>query len=141
MSNYTHNLPAVVIREPVMFPYMQLNFDVIDPLAQMAAGEAMRRDSRVFVVLQKRPEKEEITPADIYEAGTIAVIKQIMRMPGSIRLILQGVARGIVHEYTQTTPFFECEVTEIDETYAEYSKTEEAYCRVIKKEAGGVFCR
>ena len=133
MSNYTHNLPAVVIREPVMFPYMQLNFDVTDPLAQMAAGEAMRRDSRVFVVLQKRPEKEEITSGDLYETGTIAVIKQIMRMPGSVRLILQGVARGIVREYTQIAPFFECEVTEIDETYAEYSKTEEAYCRVIKK--------
>lgn len=134
MNNYTHNLPAVAMRGLVMFPFMQLNFDVARPSSAQAVEEALKRDSRVFLVTQKQPEKEDITTDDLYETGTVAVIKQIMRLPGGVvRLIVQGIARGIVHEYTQTEPYFECEVTEIDETYSEFSKVEEAYCRVIKK--------
>ncbi|MBQ3427237.1 MAG: endopeptidase La [Clostridia bacterium] len=134
MNNYTHNLPAVAMRGLVMFPFMQLNFDVARAASTQAVDEALKRDSRVFLITQKQAEKEDITTDDLYETGTVAVIKQVMRLPGgAIRLIVQGIARGIVHEYTQTEPYLECEVTEIDETYSELSKIEEAYCRVIKK--------
>lgn len=140
MAKYTHNLPAVAVRGLVMFPYMQLNFDVARPASVQAVEEALKRDSRVFLVTQKNPETEDITTDDLYETGTVAVIKQIMRLPGNvIRLIAQGIERGITREYTQTEPFLECEITELDETYCELSKTEEAYCKIIKKKLENYF--
>lgn len=134
MTNVTHVLPTVAMRGIVMFPYMQLNFDVARDVSAAAVEEASKRDSRIFLVTQKNAEADNVGPQDLYTTGTIATIKQIMHLPGNVtRLIVQGISRGVIEEFTKTKPYLECSVQPIDETYSALSKSEEAYCRVIKK--------
>ena len=135
MSNTTHTLPTVAMRGLVVFPYMQLNFDVARESSIKAIEEAAQNHkSQVFLLTQKNPDTENPKTTDLYEVGTIAVIKQVMRLPGNIvRLIVQGMARGVVNSFEKADPFFMCDITQIDETYSELSNVEEAYCRVIKK--------
>lgn len=134
VANVTHILPTVAMRGIVMFPYMQLNFDVARDISVAAVEEAAKRDSRIFLAAQKSADADNVGTQDIYTTGTIATIKQIMHLPGNVtRLIVQGISRGVIEEFTKTEPYFECSVQEIDETYSTLSKSEEAYCRVIKK--------
>ncbi|MGN0162716.1 MAG: LON peptidase substrate-binding domain-containing protein, partial [Candidatus Ornithomonoglobus sp.] len=141
MEKYTHVFPTVAMRGIVMFPYMQLNFDVARPASIKAIEDAMRDNSRIFLVTQRQPDKEDnITPDDLYRVGTIAVIKQVMHLPGNVtRLIVKGLSRGIIRSYVQESPSFVCEVEEVNETYSGLSDREEAYCRAIKKKVEEYF--
>lgn len=140
MADFIHTLPTIAMRGIVMFPYMQLNFDVARKESVQAIEEASKRDSRIFLVTQRRADEDAPKPAGLYGVGTIAIIKQVMHLPGNVtRVIANGVSRGLVGDFTKTEPYLECEVTEIDETYSEFSKTEEAYCRVIKQKLENYF--
>lgn len=141
MEKFTHSYPTVAMRGIVTFPYMQLNFDVARSASILAVEEAMRRDSKIMLVAQRQTEKEEnVTPDDLYRMGTVAVIKQVMHLPGNVtRLIVKGLTRAVVRSYEQESPFFITEVEEIDETYSEISDKDDAYCRAIKKRAEEYF--
>ena len=133
MENKIHTLPAVAMRGLVMFPYMQLNFDVARPASIKAIEAASQGDSRIFLVTQKKAEVENPTADDIYRVGTIAQIKQIMHLPGNVtRLIVKGLSRAVVCEYTGTNPYIECKVEEINELYPNVTEMDEAYLRALK---------
>ncbi|MDD6763313.1 MAG: endopeptidase La [Clostridiales bacterium] len=141
MEKYTHVFPTVAMRGIVVFPYMQLNFDSARPASIKAIEEAVHGNSRIFLVTQRQPDKEDnITPDDLYRVGTIAVIKQVMHLPGNVtRLIVKGISRGIIRSFVQESPSFVCEVEEVNETYSSLSEREEAYCRTIKKKVEEYF--
>ncbi len=133
MENNIHTLPTVAMRGLVVFPYMQLNFDVARKASIKAIETASNGDSRIFLVTQKRAETDKPTPDDVYRVGTIAQIKQIMHLPGNVtRLIVNGLSRGIICDYESTDPHFMCRVEEINETPT-VSDLAEAYVRAIKK--------
>ncbi len=128
------------MRGLVVFPYMQLNFDVARDASVKAIEEALKADSRIFLVAQKNVDDENPTPEQIYNTGTIAHIKQVMHLPGNItRLIVKGVSRGVIQDYVETKPYLQCEISEINETYSSISDVEEAYCRTIKNRLEGYF--
>ena len=134
MENKIHTLPTVAMRGLVMFPYMQLNFDVARPASIKAIEAASQGDSRIFLVTQKKAELETPTPDDIYRVGTIAVIKQIMHLPGNVtRLIVKGISRAVVCEYEDNEGYLKCRVEEINELYSGTMEMDEAYCRVLKQ--------
>ena len=133
MENNIHSLPTIAMRGLVVFPYMQLNFDVARTASVKAIETASQKDSKVFLVTQRKAEVENPNEDDIYRVGTIAVIKQIMHLPGNVtRLIVKGVSRGIIREYESTSPHFVCRVEEINEAPISATDSEEAYCRVLK---------
>lgn len=133
MENNIHSLPTVAMRGLVVFPYMQLNFDVARTASVKAIETASQQNSKIFLVTQRRAEVENPKEDDIYRVGTIAVIKQIMHLPGNVtRLIVKGISRGIIREYESTSPHFVCRVEEINEAPISVTDAEEAYCRVLK---------
>ena len=136
MEKKIYNLPTVAMRNIVIFPYMQLNFDVARSESVKAVEASAAKDSRIFLVTQRDPENEKVEPDGLYTTGTIAVIKQIMHLPGNVtRLIVKGVSRGIIQNITQTSPCFMCDVEEIDETYSELTNVELAYGKALKRKA------
>ena len=133
MENNIHSLPTVAMRGLVVFPYMQLNFDVARTASVKAIETASQQNSKIFLVTQRKAEVENPKEDDIYRVGTIAVIKQIMHLPGNVtRLIVKGISRGIIREYESTSPHFVCRVEEINEAPISVTDAEEAYCRVLK---------
>ena len=134
MENKIHTLPAVAMRGLVVFPYMQLNFDVARKASVKAIEAASQGDSRIFLVTQKKAEIENPEEADLYRVGTIAVIKQIMHLPGNVtRLIVKGISRGIVRDYENNESYIKCNVEEINELYSGVTELDEAYCRLLKQ--------
>ena len=93
MEKKIYNLPTVAMRNIVIFPYMQLNFDVARSESVKAVEAASAKDSRIFLVTQRDAEEEKVSAQSLYTTGTIAVIKQIMHLPGNVtRLIVKGIS-------------------------------------------------
>jgi len=72
-----------------------------------ALDEAMAQDRTILLVAQKEVGTDDPTPDDIYTVGLVAGIMQITKVPdGTVRLVLEGIERARIKEYTQTDPHF-----------------------------------
>ncbi len=130
-------LPVLPIRGLPVFPYMIIHFDVGRHKSVSAIEESMIEDQLLMLLAQKDPETEHITPDDLYTVGTIARIKQILKISDTdVRVLVEGISRAKVEEFTSTSPYFECEVTEYipdnDKTDDELI-CEDAYIREISE--------
>ena len=107
-------MPVMALRGLTIFPNMLLHFDVGRDTSIRALDEAMTTGQPIFLVAQRELAVEEPRFEDLYEAGTISNIRQILRLPGdNVRVMVEGVSRGKLHSLTQTTPFLQGVVEEI----------------------------
>ena len=82
------------MRGLVVFPYMQINFDVARDLSVNAISDASSNNSYVFLVPQKDAGNMNPKFDDLFRIGTIAQIKQIMQLPGNgTRVIAKGISK------------------------------------------------
>lgn len=133
MANKIHLLPTIAVRGIVLFPYMHLNFDVGRKSSINAVREAEETDSLIFVTSQKDPGMIEAGENDIYRIGTIAKIKQVLKNNGEVvRLIVEGISRGIITDVIEENPHLVCEIREISDNDDLDSETGEAYVREIR---------
>lgn len=110
-SNRT--IPLIPLRGLTVFPYMVIHFDVGRERSINALEEAMVNDQLVFLVAQKEAETNAPTLEDIYEVGTIAKIKQMLKLPGdTIRVLVEGISRGKIINVLQEAPYFQVEIEE-----------------------------
>ncbi|MBQ8094213.1 MAG: endopeptidase La [Clostridia bacterium] len=88
--------PFVPMRGMVLFPKTVLHFDAGRTRSVEALEEARKRDSLIFLAAQKDPAAEEEPEIDgIYPVGTVAKIKQIVKLPGQhSRVIVEGIYRA-----------------------------------------------
>lgn len=101
-------LPMLPLRGLTIFPYLVLHFDVGRARSIAALEEAMVNNQEIFLVTQKDIKIEEPEIDDIYEVGTISKIKQLLKLPGeTIRVLVEGLERAKILEYTKEEPFFE----------------------------------
>jgi ATP-dependent Lon protease len=110
--------PVVALREFVIFPSMFTPLDVGRPKS-VRAVDAVAADLRMFLtVMQKDKDIQDPQPPDdLYAIGTLVTILRMMRAPdGRIQLLLRGLARVRIDEWTQTDPFLKARYTIIDET-------------------------
>ncbi len=113
MSDYTIELPLIPLRGMSIFPYMVLHFDVGREQSIKALEEAMINDQLVFLVSQKEAEISMPSTEDFYHVGTVAKIKQMLKLPGdTIRVLVEGISRGEITSFVQEDPFFVAEVEE-----------------------------
>ncbi len=126
-------LPIIALRRITVFPNMIINFDVSRKKSVSALEKAMLGGREIFVVTQKDPEVEDPSFDDLYKIGTVAVIKQIAKLPDNmVRVLVEGRQRAELLEaedrddskFGVVTP---CTVEEIDPV------TEEAMCRTVKE--------
>ena len=104
----TLSMPVLALRGLMVFPHMVLHFDVGRSKSVAALEQAMLEDQRVFLVAQRDTEVEDPTVEDLCTVGTIAVIKQVMNLPGdSLRVLVEGVSRGRLMSIMQEEPYLE----------------------------------
>lgn len=109
-------LPAMALRGVTVFPNMSLHFEVERDISMRALEQAMEQGKRIFLVTQRDIAKAEVEDGDLYEIGTISVIKQVLRLPGNnARVLAEGVARGRLVDLMQTTPYLQAEVQPMEE--------------------------
>ncbi|CEP67065.1 Lon protease, bacterial/eukaryotic-type [Moorella glycerini] len=124
-------LPLLPLRGVIVFPYTVIHLDVGRERSVSAIEEAMLRDRVIFLAMQKEAQDDDPGEDDIYTTGTIAEIKQLLKLPGgTIRILVEGIRRGKIREYLSYDPFLKVEVEEAPEP-AETSSEIEALMRCL----------
>lgn len=109
-------LPLLPLRGILVFPNMVLHLDVGRERSVNALEQAMVEDSLVLLVAQKEARVDDPKPEEIYGIGTIAQIKQMLKLPGgTIRVLVEGLSRATIRDYKATEPYFQVQVDEIPE--------------------------
>jgi ATP-dependent Lon protease len=86
-------LPVVPLRGAVVLPTTVAPLGVSRPLSVEAVNRALAGDRLVLLVMQKN-EVEEPTLEDLHRVGTVAVIRQMAKSPGGMRVLVEGIVRG-----------------------------------------------
>ncbi|MEQ3354026.1 endopeptidase La [Aedoeadaptatus acetigenes] len=110
------NFPLLALRDMVILPHVITHFDAARKPSVAAIERADGSDGYIFVVTQRDPEVEEPEAEDLYETGTICKINQILRLPGGIvRVLVKGVARGVIQSVDTTGKWMEADVVRYDD--------------------------
>ena len=121
-------MPALALRGINVFPHMLLHFDVAREASIKALDEAMSTASPIFLVTQRDLTVEHPQQEDLYPIGTIATVRQILRLPeNNVRVMVEGTARGRLLTLYRAEPFLSVGVEEIPaaiKNRANSSKTE-----------------
>ncbi|MEG2350940.1 MAG: LON peptidase substrate-binding domain-containing protein, partial [Hungatella sp.] len=81
MSEETMSLPMVALRGMTILPETVVHFDVSRERSVEAIQEAMIEEQKIFLVAQKEIDTESPQLEDLYQVGTIASIKQVIKLP------------------------------------------------------------
>lgn len=79
----------------MVFPHTVMHIDVGRNRSMDAVSQAMDKDQRILLVSQRNEETEAPQLEDLYQAGTIAAIKQVLHLPGNnLRVLVEGESRA-----------------------------------------------
>ncbi|MBB6451939.1 ATP-dependent Lon protease [Salirhabdus euzebyi] len=125
-------LPLLPLRGLIVYPSMVLHLDVGRDKSVKALEKSMVEDNKIFLASQKEVNIDEPRKEDIYRMGTIATVKQMLKLPnGTIRVLVEGLDRAELIQYKEDEEeFFLVEVEEISEDHGDKLE-EEALMRTL----------
>lgn len=116
MDNEIKSMPMVPLRGMTILPEMVVHFDVSRQRSIAAVQEAMAEGQEIFLVTQRSIDAEDPDAEDVFEIGTVAQVRQIIRLPKQIlRVLVAGEHRGRLQEIEYKDPYMRAKVTVIDE--------------------------
>lgn len=144
MNKTKENIPLLPLRGLLVYPSMVLHIDVGRDRSVAALEHAMLNESYIFLAAQKDMRVEAPEKEDLFKIGTLATVKQMLKLPnGTLRILVEGVSRAQVKRYKEDFKFttVDLELSE-DSTYKD-PETEalmrtllvyfEKYAKVSKK--------
>lgn len=136
----TNWLPIVPLRGKVAFPHVQTSFDVGREVTLKAIERSTTATDRLlFVCTQKDDAKNEIGAEDIYEVGTVSLVKSVAQLPGgTLRVTTEGLYRARARSICFESGHFYAVSDEIF-TIRGDEKLEEAYFRTAKEMIHDIF--
>lgn len=100
-------LPLLASRGVVVFPHMVIPLLVGRDKSIEALERAMLDEKEIIVTAQKDESIEEPTKDDLYRVGTITDVKQLVKLPnGMIKVIVEGIERGRIINFTEEDEYF-----------------------------------
>ena len=127
-------MPTVALRGMTILPGMVQHFDVSRPKSIAAVEKAMLGDQKLFLVSQKRPEIPDPELSDLYQIGTVSVVKQLVKLPSkNVRVLVEGLEKAELLCFDTEEPYLMGEISLMGE---EEEDTEplagEAMLRILK---------
>lgn len=135
MEHTQLTIPVVALRGLTVLPQMIISFDISRKKSIAAVEKAMVGDQKILLVTQKRTEEMNPQAEDLYQMGTVAMVKQLVKLPGGvIRVMAEGEERAELLSLNADGSYLEGEA-EIRTTDEEnLSQTErEAMLRIVKE--------
>lgn len=84
-------LPVLPLRGLVAFPHMIIHFDVGRMMSIRALEASMKNGQLIFLAAQRELKTDAPAPGDLYQMGTVCMVRQILRLPGdNIRVLVEG---------------------------------------------------
>lgn len=116
MADKRRTIPLLPLRGILVFPYMIIHLDVGREKSISALEEAMVQDRLIMLATQKDAQNDTPQPEDIFSVGTVAEIKQLLKLPGgTIRVLVEGLYRGKIEEFTSFDPYYQVQISEFVE--------------------------
>ena len=116
MENTAMNMPVLALRGLTIFPNCILSFDVEREISIRALERAMDSDQQIFLVAQREINVPQPGEKDLYEVGTISMIRQILRISEtSVRVMMEGRSRAKLRRLWQTEPYLQGNVEPMKE--------------------------
>lgn len=120
LSKLPEELPILPLRGVVVYPETTVPLTIGQPRSIKLVDDVIASDRLVGLLTSRDSDVENPGPDDLYKIGTIAVINRLFRAPdGTIRLLMQGIARFKIEEFTQFEPYLRAKIV----LYPEKSET------------------
>ncbi len=126
--------PCIPLRGVSIFPNTVVHFDIGREKSIRALEKAMAVDKLLFVSSQKDDNVLIPTFADIYEAGTVVKIKQMLKIQGdAVRVLVEGLCRARLKARVSEDTYMSCTVDEIHESVEldDLDATDKAAMRIL----------
>jgi ATP-dependent Lon protease len=125
-------IPMLPLRGVLVFPYTVIHLDVGRKKSINAIEQAMLENKEIFLATQKEAQTDEPDEDDIFAVGTVAEVRQILKMPGgTMRVLVEGLYRAEVTDYLSHDPYMKVVVEEWREYPAERTAELEALMRTL----------
>lgn len=109
-------LPVLPLRGLTAFPHMIIHFDVGRMMSIRALEASMKNGQLIFLTAQRELKTSTPAPGDLYQMGTVCMVRQILRLPGdNIRVLVEGRARALAHQFTMPEEEDGCIYAEVEE--------------------------
>ena len=110
--NVPAEMPVLPLRDTVLFPNSFMPLAVAREASVKLVDEASNGGRLIGVFTQREASTEEPLQEDLYPIGTVTHIHKLFKLPdGSLRLIVQGLARVQLDRVVQTRPYLRAAVT------------------------------
>jgi ATP-dependent Lon protease len=128
-------LPVLPLRDMVVFPFIIAPLSVARDLSIQAVDRALSENRMILLVAQRDKDEEDPKSGDLHDIGTVAVIMRMLKLPDErIRVLVQGVCRARVREFTALRPHLTAKIERIaDSAFDGASIEKEALVRAVKR--------
>jgi len=126
-------LPVLPVRDAVIFPNAVIPLNVGRDSSVKLINDVQQGDGMLVVLTQRDKRVDAPAPSDLYEIGTVSMVHRAMKTPeGNLFLIIMGVARVRVDEFTQFEPYLRGKIKTVqDEKEDENSVDFQALRRTV----------
>lgn len=100
-------LPLLPLRDVVVYPHLVIPLFVGRTKSVKALEIASEGNKQILLVAQKSANKDDPEASDLHEVGTVATVLQMLKLPdGTVKVLVEGVQRARVSEFTETDECF-----------------------------------
>ena len=143
-DNKNDNFPVLPLRDIVVFPHMIVPLFVGRDKSVRALEDVMKDDKQILLVAQKNASEDDPSKDDIYQIGTVSTVLQLLKLPdGTVKVLVEGIQRARIDEFTETDQFFQVKADRITEQLGDERELEaisrsvvsqfESYIKLNKK--------
>ena len=109
--------PVLPLRDIVVFPHMIVPLFVGREKSVRALEDVMKDDKQILLVTQKNAGDDDPSPDDIYTAGTVGTVLQLLKLPdGTVKVLVEGTQRARITGYSDNHDFFQAYATITDDS-------------------------
>ncbi|SFH99383.1 endopeptidase La [Albimonas pacifica] len=118
-------LPVLPLRDIVVFPHMIVPLFVGRDKSVRALEEVMRTDKSILLASQTDPGEDDPDENDIYRAGVVANVLQLLKLPdGTVKVLVEGQKRARITDFSSTDPYFEATAEILEEEVGDAAAVE-----------------
>ncbi|MCD9100498.1 endopeptidase La [Bacillus paranthracis] len=131
MNTNERIVPLLPLRGVLVYPTMVLHLDVGRDKSIQALEQAAMDENIIFLAMQKEMNIDDPKEDDIYSVGTVAKVKQMLKLPnGTLRVLVEGLHRAEVVEFIEEENVVQVSIKTITEE-VEADSEEKALMRTL----------